>query len=194
MSQAARQEQTTKVELVRPEGEKKFGDIVVMIGKNEERFGPGERIILVNGERWGRTHVTRHGCWGTKYTFYQDGDGTITEPTGFKARGSRETRDVEVKSIRKRTHKDTDWRPTEELVREKAFELVRTGKLRHPDVVRREAAKRAERWEQRQAEIAAQEAETFRAKAMQALQINDPTSDDPRIAAVVEAMRWAQSQ
>lgn len=188
------------VELVRPDGEAWCGDIYVpkrelADGKRGERFERGERIIMVDGVRWGRTHVTRHGVWGTKYTIEQRRGSIIQEPTGFTGKGSHKERDVEIRSIRKRYNsKPGEWRPTEELVLEKVRELIDSGKLIHPEA-QREINERASR-EYREAvdRRDRKEAEEFRAKAREALGINDPASDSPLIDKVVEAMRWAQTK
>ena len=122
-----------------------------------------------------------------------------------KTVNSRYPREIVVRSMSKRhertnaifskddnVNRNGNWRPTEELSLEKAIELVETGKLRHPDIVKREAEEHHRAYLERMAERDKQEAEAFRTKAMEALQINDP--DSAIIDRVVEAMKWAQTQ
>lgn len=154
-----------------------------------EAFDRGERIIMVDGVRWGRTIVTSHGCHGTKHRFQQDhGEVIIEKPD------ARYPQEVAVRSHKRQKwlgDKDT-WRPTEEVVLEKAKELVASGKLRHPDVVKKEQDEAMEQYSARAAEREQQRVAEFRAKAMEALQINDPESEI--IERVVKAMEWAQSK
>lgn len=143
-----------------------------------ERFDRGERIIMVNGERWGRTIVTSHGRRGTKHTFQQNGGSEL---------------DVSVRSQKRQRWAASDnWRPTEEVVLEKAKELIKSGQLRHPSIVQRENEQAMERYRERAGEAEKKRVEAFRTKAMEALQINDPTS--AIIDRVVAAMEWAQTQ
>jgi hypothetical protein len=153
-----------------------------------EGFDRGERIIMVDGVRWGRTIVTMHGCHGTKHVFYQDGGEIITADRG------RHTSEIAIRSEKRQKwlgDKDT-WRPTEERVLEKARELVATGKLRHPDVVKKESVEAMKQYDARVEEREKERVAEFRAKAMEAAQVNDP--DSPIIDRVVAAMEWAQSR
>lgn len=150
-----------------------------------ERFDRGERIIMVDGARWGRTIVTSHGCHGTKHVFKQDRGEVLMD--------SKYPTEIAIRSQKRRHWDSADkWRPTEEMVLEKAKELVVTGKLRDPTIVQREHEKAMERFRQRTIEAEQERAAAFRAKAMEALQINDPTSEI--IGRVVAAMEWAKEQ
>lgn len=154
-----------------------------------EAFDRGERIIMVDGVRWGRTIVTSHGCHGTKHVFQQDGGEVIIDKPD-----ARYPHEVAVRSQkRQKWLGDKDgWRPTEEVVLEKARELVAAGKLRHPDEVRREQEAAMRQYDERAAEREKERIASFRDKAMEALQINDPESEI--IDRVVKAMEWAQSK
>lgn len=130
-------------------------------------FEPGDRIIVVDNVRWGRTLVSRHGVWGTKYQFEQEGGETIINVVKDRAR------EIAVRSIRKRSYdQDPVWRPTHELVLDKVRELIEAGKLRHPDVVKAEQAAARARYKARVAENERAEQAAFEAKAREALQIN----------------------
>lgn len=168
----------------------------VTLEKSTERgFSRGERAIMVDGVRWGRTVVTHHGVHGTKHVFWQEGGDPI-----YEDKREKRPREIVVRSMRRRRFSDAgEWQTTESLVLEKAIELVKAGKLRDPDVVRAETAAANERYRE---QAAAQEAErkaAFEARARDVLialavigLTNQPNPED--IAAVVAAMEWAQTQ
>jgi hypothetical protein len=64
----------------------------------DDRFDRGERIIVVDGVRWGRTIVGHHGMHGTKHVFKQDRAGIIEA----KQPGSKYVTEVAVRSKNKR--------------------------------------------------------------------------------------------
>lgn len=157
-------------------------------------FAPGERIILVNGVRWGRTYVAHHGMHGKSYTFDQDGEGTIMVNYDPPSKHGRMT-EAKVRIGGRRRSEET--RSTDELVREKAQELINKGLLRDPALVQTEIEKRRAAWRERQIAADAAKKEQFRIKAREALgEVAVP--DQAHLAAVldrlVEAMEWAQSQ
>lgn len=178
------------VELRRPTAEESNRRWVDGPGRGHyegEAFDRGERIIMVDGARWGRTIVTHHGMHGTKHVFLQDnGEVILDDPN------ARHPQEVAVRSMRKRRWREGEWRPTEEMVLEKARELVEAGKLRDPAVVRREQQEANRLWQEERSAEENQRIADFRAKAMEALQINDPTSEI--IDRVVAAMEWAREQ
>lgn len=153
-----------------------------------EHFDRGERIIMVDGVRWGRTHVAYHGCNGTTHTFQQENGHVIEERPGERYPG-----EVSVRSMRRRGYfRDKTWRPTEELVLEKARELVEASRLKHPDVVKAANEQAIERFRARAAKAEAKRTAEFRRRACEALRINDETSEI--VDRVVEAMEWAREQ
>jgi hypothetical protein len=167
---------------------------VVTLVKSEstpnDRFDRGERVILVDGVRWGRTIVTFHGVHGTKHCFEQQGGDVLLQNPKDKY-----PREIAVRSMRKRRRygNDVPWRPTEEVVLEKARELVEAGRLRDPKIVAREQDEAHQHYIQRCAEADAAKRAAFIAKARDALGINsnDPS---PLVDRVVAAMEWAQTQ
>lgn len=158
-------------------------------------FAPGERIITVDGVAWGRTYVEHHGCHGTSHTFHQQHGETIGEARPALGKGAPRFHAVTVRSQNKRFWRDpSPWRPTEEAVLEKARELVAAGKLKHPDV---ELARQAAVRRTMQEAQAARDSEgrtKFRAKAIEALGLNQDPGDSLLVDKVVAAMEWAQSQ
>lgn len=162
--------------------------IVTLEKCTEPGFDRGERAIMVDGVRWGRTIMSSHGCHGTKHIFRQEaGEVIIDKPD------ARYPVEVAVRSERKRYLNRETWRPTEERVLEKAIELVATGRLRHPDVVRAEQKEAAGRYRARVADRESERKSNFEARARQALQINDDAQSD-LVDRVVKAMEWAQAQ
>jgi len=150
-----------------------------------EAFERGERAIMVDGVRWGRTRVTWHGMHGNSVTF-QESSGEITDDNG---------RAITVRSKKRTWREDVDGAPvvtTEDRTLEKVRELIATGKLRHPDIVRAERAKAAAEYSARIAKQDRERKAAFRAKAMEALRVNNPDSEV--IGRVVAAMEWAQTQ
>lgn len=166
--------------------------------EGQEFFERGERIIMVDGERWGRTYVTWHGCNGTKTVFEQHHGDVITKSIG--ERGTR-VREVSVSSASERHAKrfidgqyrlPDDFKSTEHLVLDKVRELIDGDLLRHPDIVAKEANEIAAKMEAQRITRHERELAEFKAKAMEAVRANDPDSEI--VARVVEAMRWAQTQ
>jgi len=143
-------------------------------------FERGERIILVDGVRWGRTHCTWHGCWGTRITIRQDNGGCIADENG----------PIEIRSGRKGRW---DEESTDNKVLKKVQELVAAGKLRDPKIVQAENEKAAAEYSRRAAERDAQEELQFRKRACEALGLNSDNGSE-LVTRVVAAMRWAQSK
>lgn len=152
-------------------------------------FDRGERAIFVDGVRWGRTIVTFHGCHGTTHTFVQDKGHTIEERPGERYPG-----EVSVRSQKRRKWLDSnDWRPTEEKVMEKITELINTGRLRHPNIVKTENEQAMEEYRARARKAEEKQQAKLRERACKALGINQDDGSEI-IDRVVEAMKWAQTQ
>lgn len=170
-----------RVELERPE-------------KSDRLFSAGERIIVVDGFRWGRTWVHHHGMHGTSVTFQQEGGGTIEPLKGehkhYNSGG------VSVRSIKKRRafYNKTEWRPTDELVLEMAQKLVADGRLVHPDVLRQREARARETLRKAAEKDEAERVAEFRNRAREA--IGQPDAEDGSIPleTVVAAMEWARGR
>jgi hypothetical protein len=154
----------------------------------DKTFDRGERIIVVDGVRWGRTVVTYHGCHGTAHKFRQEGGDILCENPN-----ARYPREIAVRSVKRRRWTGDPWRPTHEAVLEKARELVAIGKLRHPDIVKAEHQKAMERYNERCAAIEEKRKQEFRERACQALGMNQDDGSQI-IDRVVAAMEWAQTQ
>lgn len=154
-----------------------------------EGLGRGERYIVVDGVRWGRTVVSHHGVHGTKHLFRQEGgELLIANPD------ERYPREIAVRSERKRYSNAATWRPTESLVLEKAVELVATCRLRHPDNVREEQRRASEAYHAKAAKAEAKEQREFEAKAEEALDRTRGLNLTTQVKIIVEAMRWAQQK
>lgn len=168
-----------KIELVKPDADAKG-------------FDRGERIIMVDGVRWGRTHVKSHGRRGTTTTFEQEHGEEIAEQYAGTERACYYA--VKVHSERARRYERGVPRSTEELVLEKIKELIGSGKLRDPAIVKAEVEARRSDGEKRFLAAREAEARLFLQKATEALgdSLNDP--DDVIIDRIVAAMRWAQEQ
>lgn len=169
--------------------------------RDRERFDRGERVILVDGERWGRTEVVFRGPHGTQTYFAQEGGERITvrsehNPKRFNEvavwSGGRANRRNRFATNSEATRKNVD------LVLDKVRELVASGLLRDPKIVRAEVAARSRRLEARHRAAQQDEEERFRSKAIDSLLLPADRlftdSEEAAIARVVDAMRWAQTQ
>jgi hypothetical protein len=160
------------VELIRP-------------GPQNERFDVGERIIVVDGVRWGRTIVQSKGPLGQIHRFHQDGgEGFIMDVYP----PSRFNRFTEVRSLKMRM-RNRDFRTTEEAVLAKARELVADGLLRDPAIVRREHAVAAEG-----ARLEAYRKAELKLRAFYCIPEDLPITQEARnalAASIVQAMEWA---
>lgn len=150
----------------------------------------GERAIVVDGVTWGRTHVQGRGVHGNTTTFSQINGEEIGDITG-----SGRHRAVEIRSIKRRRWLGSEdkHRPTLDMVLEKAIELVNTGRLRDPAIVKAEVEKRRAVARDRAAENEREKNEEFERRAREALRINDNEQSE-LVDRVVKAMRWAQQQ
>lgn len=157
-------------------------------------FDRGERAILVDGIRWGRTHVKSHGPRGYSVFFSQAGDGD------YIYRDGKERKDWNRVSVHKprRGMFDPPGKTTEDMVFEMVQGLLQEGKLVDPATMkaRNDAALAKMREEMRPAHRLAEDQE-FRDKALDACGfINEPNSTESvaLVARVIEAMRWAQAK
>lgn len=186
-----------KIELVRP----LVGSDGARRPHKGEQFGAGERIILVEGERWGRTRVAWHGVHGTSTTFYQengdqiggtDGRGRFTEMKVWSAK------ERHAKTwINGQYRLPDDFKNTETLVAEAVAMLVETRCLVDPQSALADREKEQARAIARHQAAQRREDEAFRKRAMDAIGLEyGPTSDAKAalLDRVIEAMRWAQQQ
>lgn len=157
-----------------------------------EGLDKGERYIVVDGVRWGRTVISYHGMHGTRHKFEQIGSGH---------RVKVDDRDVWVDSAKRRrvwvdNHlvPDPDWKPTDDLVLAKAVDLVGQCLLRHPDNVREEIKRQNEAYQRKQEQQAAKEQREFEAKATEMLDRLRGLNETSQVKIMVEAMRWAQTR
>lgn len=166
--------------------------------KDDKQFGDGERAIMVDGVRWGRTRVARHGVHGTSHTFEQEGGETIIADPEAKYPSN-----VTVRSERRRWSNDPQPAPTLDRVLVMAMQLVDNGKLRHPDVVKAEQQARREAFAKRVAKQEAKEKAEMRDHARLAvvaifeplaIENYDSDHETAAIAAVLKAMEWAQQR
>ena len=139
----------------------------------------GERAIMVNGERWGRIHCDM------SHLFFQCNDGSDNYPV-FDDLNVRYPEQVEVRIML------SEPKATEQILLEKACELVADGKLRDPKIVFEEdQANLFKRPPATQGFSRVSEKAAFRERAIKALGL-DHDNGSHQIDAVVEAMRWAK--
>lgn len=151
---------------------------------------PGRKHILVgpNAEHWGTIHMESHGGRGNSYWFQQVGQGGP-----IIKRGSRPDRFVNItvygdKAANRLRHgDDPPVKPVKERLHDTVRELLDTGKLRDPAIIKAEIAEQNRRFYE-----ARERKEAFRKRAMEAL--GDLSVHGSLVAAVVEAMEWAQQQ
>ena|SRR5579871_1044214 len=155
---------------------------------------PGRKAIVVDGVRWGRIEMTRHGVWGTAYTFHQEGEHNAISRHGADG----EEHEVEVRSEGRRAKyqsSKTVPEPIEKRLLAEAKALVNDGLLRNPEIVRTEQEAFEARRREQHEKMEATEAAAFEARARDALKpfANSP-SFEAAVADVIAAMRWAQTQ
>lgn len=154
-----------------------------------EGLEKGERYIVVDGVRWGQTIVEHHGMHGTTHMFRQEGGEVLFD------RPESRYGQVKVHSMRtRRGRREEGWRPTEELVLEKARELVAECRLRHPANYRAEQERAAKALQERQAKAEAKEQREFEEYAERVILDSAGLNMDARVKALVAAMRWAQTR
>jgi hypothetical protein len=132
-----------------------------------------------------------HGCHGPSYHFVQDGGpgGYLTEPST----SGRYTHDISVQATRKR-RRPADGPSIDQLLVNKVRELIETGKLRDPAIVRAKQEQRAVDLAREREQQDAQEQKEFEERAEQAIR-SAHYKDDPRLRdEIIAAIRWAQTK
>lgn len=161
----------------------------------------GRKQIMVDGVAWGTLHMRNHGGRGNSYTFRQVGGENIMEPVP----GSRHDRMKEVTVYGDKMAKwDTqgELKPVDERLLDKARDLIKANRLRHPDVVRAEQQENAKALRELRERQDADEQARIEAKAHETLRklqayIGVPAGaefPEADVAEIVAAMRWAQTQ
>lgn len=164
--------------------------------KGAEFFDRGERIIMVNGERWGRTHVKWHGVHGTTTHIQQEG-GEILMRNPADIETWKEYKWLSVSSGGRRGRHEPNLKPIDELVIDKIRELIAAGRLRHPATIRAESEREMALDRAERAQAKEREAAEFRAKALEAAGYTGEPNDPESVAMVeriIGAMRWAQTK
>lgn len=170
---------------------------IELVRSKDPGFDRGERIILIDGVRWGRTHMQWRGCHGTETTFSQEHGkkiGTVSKGGYFhpirvmSATARRSRRWIEGKGY----VLPSDFQTTEQRTVSRIAELIYDGQLRHPEIVQAETAQRHADYRAKRQQVQAEAEEAFKAKAMEAVRANDPDSEI--VQRVIEAMRWAQDR
>lgn len=166
--------------------------VIELVRVNAPGFDRGERAIMVDGIRWGRTKVAWRGRHGTATTFVQEGGHTLIENPGAKFE-----REITIRSTgkfeRRRSSESNPFKTTEQQTLAKVIELVANGTLRDPAVVRAENERRMDEWRAGRAIAQQEEDAEFRRRAISALGLESDDAGDI-IDRVVAAMRWAQTQ
>lgn len=142
------------------------------------------KIVKVDDVAWARTLTFHHGMHGKSYNFEQIHGGTIERAT--KAGGKE--RDVTVRSAKSRSWprgNESDERSTEQRIIDTARELIAQGLLVHPDIAKKNEETARQLYIERCEKAEKDKDEAFRKKAIET---------NGSIDAIVEAMKWAQSQ
>lgn len=158
-----------------------------------------KKWIMVDGVRWGDVWRTSHGMYAPTYTFHYPDNGELMEPTN---NGKRE-RNIVVTAQNKHEKRwaknpdEVDKRTTDERVTDKIKELIASGQLKSPEAKAAETAEELRAYRERQKAIEDRENAEFDQKAREALEehrYDDTPISTDQIAAVVAAMRWAQTK
>jgi len=165
-----------------------------------EAFDRGERIIMVDGERWGRTVVTFHGCHGTRHVIKQDHGSIIEAEEGEPKHYENDGVCIFVGGRRMRRWQDGQEPPsTETQVQELVEKLIAQGRLIHPMDKKQQNDAAMAAYRKRVAEAEAKEEAALRARAIEALTamrfagLTDPQINDA-IEHIMAAMKWAQTR
>jgi hypothetical protein len=169
-------------------------------GSHTVHFDGDSRLksIVVNGKTWGYIRQKTHGCHGHSYTFDQVNGGRIGEVDKsdrfypFKVKSD--------KLLMRTSHgEEYDHDPLPLRLRKAVIELIETGRLRDPEILRQEhEALMAENRKQREEQTKI-EKQAFRDRAREALRGTYATEApfglvDKLTDRIEEAMRWAQTR
>lgn len=173
----------------------------VEVDPDYAQFGPGERVIIVDGVRWGRTYAEHLSRYGVRYWF-KDAGGSVIYAPGYKpSYTKKDDWHRELVTISRRNGRSKLDPPpaknTDEAILIKVRELIERGQLRNPSVIKAEAEARRAQFAADRAAAATEESRRFREKAIEALGdcLNGTVErSEMLIDRVVAAMRWAQTQ
>lgn len=163
--------------------------------EKSETLNRGERLIMVNGVAWGRTNIHHHGPRASSYTFSQmhSSDPNDGQEIGDMGKSGRYFNAIEVRNKKPSPFSKEVHRPTDEIVLEKAMELIAAGRLRDPAIVAAEVEQRRTIIRENMARSEQEKRAEFDQRARLALRINDSEPSE-LVDRVVAAMRWAQGQ
>lgn len=146
----------------------------------------GRKAIIVDGVRWGVIEMDSHGVHGASFWFRQEGGQAIYEScTNF--RGEPAARMVKVWGEKHHKHDTPAAKPFPERLAETVKRLIDQKLLRHPDIVRALSAEAHREENERRKQAEYKEQQEFEKRAEEALR-------ECTVAAVIQAMRWAQTQ
>lgn len=149
----------------------------------------GRLRIFVDGEVWGSVHPIGHGKKGSSYFFRQEGGDSIRIPRKANRMSTFEIPGDALASWRSRGGPTIE--PFGVRVVAAARYLIEQGLLRSPAIVQTERERITREAHAHEAVCSAQADAAFEDRAREALAF---AGRDDQVAAVVEAMRWAQSQ
>lgn len=95
-----------------------------------QQYERGDRLILVDGEEWGRVECQGRGCHGNVYYFRDSSNTRVIDPSSKRA-----TAYINSK-IR---YYDDDKRPTQERIVAKIRTLIESDALRSPSALAQDA-------------------------------------------------------
>lgn len=140
----------------------------------------GDKAVIVDGEQWGVVQMQRRGRNGAVYTFLHVSGAPVFGEDGLYAR-------VRSDGYMHRC----DETPTEPLPKRllaHAVNLIETGRLKAPAILRAERDEIVQREKIAREDREVEKRAVFQRKAEDCLVSADP------VAAIVEALLWAQSQ
>lgn len=160
-------------------------------------YDRGTKKIVIDGTQWGWLYMASHGCHGPTYSAHDMHDAVYV-PRG-EGWGRRTGEPIESQ-FRPKGRKDHRWsgvKPpsTDAQLMDYVRSLIVGGHLRAPDIRDREVAgaratmrEAGERYEREKREALDRRAQDI------IFMVADGKSNDEVKAAIVDAMKWAQTQ
>jgi hypothetical protein len=160
--------------------------------------------VMVEDVRWAFAAREHHGMHGTSYDIHQvSADGSTSAlQIPFNPPSPRgNLHQARVRGATKSSRRDGDLRSTEQRIIDYAASLIEAGQLLDPVEVKRRAEAELDAYKVKIALADAERDKAFRNRALACLDFlpdlpDSEIGEDGRrqVAAIIEAMKWAQSQ
>lgn len=169
-------------------------------------YDRGTKKIVVDGEQWGWIEMTSHGVHGPKYHL-KDMHGEVNKPNKTSLGGGRSNgvvpvtfrpenkRHFFISNIGKPEHEQRKPIKTEVGLADLVRTAIAVGWMRSPAARNKEIADKQKRYAEHVRRTHEADELKFAAKAQDIIfMITDGKSNDAVKTAIIDAMKWAQTQ